>query len=379
MYSLANFEDFNDKAHLEDKKFDDAQITATDYNFPHIYLTDEEIKEFNEECRKAGIDLKVVPLFDYMNSNEDNFKFDAFKKAKYISNSFINKPNNENEKENNNSLDNLDINFNNPDNKKNEEKKYLNKKRKKVINDSEGPKEENKSAGNKNNTDDDKSMSFFSFNNSDINKDKNMKKNDKNKSKNQPNEKKKTGTTVKISKKSQNNIGKNNKEKEKNKKNLNNQFNNWFHRIKETSAENVNEDVEKERVINEIMKISQNLTKDGLEEMANIRHIKLVGDQFKIGDLNKRTSKQLKNILGDININTNLKMLDKDKKKTIKNIRNKEEMTRKKSQERAIKKKKKEEEKKKEILKKNEMQKQKEQEYHEEYSEPSYDENDSLE
>ena len=380
MYSTdQRFEKIKEKAQNEDKLYENCQVTANNYNFPHIYLSDEEIQEFNDECRKAGLDLKVVPLYEYMNSSQDKLGLDSSKKAKLISDCFINIPNNEVEEEEkkNSFMNDFSINFESDDNKKEPEKKYLNKKRKKILNDSENSMEENKSFENKNNSNDDQSMSSFSITNAKKNRTKINKKNEKNKSKNPANDRRKNPTTIKVPKKGKNNIGKDNKEK-KDKMNINNNMNKYFKRIKETSAEFQNEETNKQNIIEEIMKRSENLTKDGLMEMANNKHIKLVGDQFKITDLKGKTLPQLKGILEDIKINSDITILDNDRKNVIKNIRNKEEMQRK-SQERALKKKKKEEEKRKENFQKIEMQKQKEQQYREEDSESSYDEKDSLE
>lgn len=379
MYSTdQRFEKIKEKAQNEDKLFENCQVTANNYNFPHIYLSDEEIQEFNEECRKAGLDLKVVPLYEYMNSNQDKLELNSSKKAKLLSDCFINIPNNEVEEEKKSSfMNDFSINFDSDVNKKGPEKKYLNKKRNKILNDSENSMEENKSIENRNNSNDDQSMSSFSITNSNKNRTEINKKKEKNKSKNPANNRKKTVTTVKMPKKRKNNFGKDNKEK-KDKMDINNNMNNWFKRIKETSAECQNEEINKQKIIEEIMKRSENLTKDGLKEMANNKHIKLVGDQFKITDLKGKTLPQLKGILQDIKINSDIIMLDNDRKNVIKNIRNKEEMQRK-SQERALKKKQKEEEKKRENLQKIEQQKQKEQQYREEDSESSYDEKDSLE
>ena len=380
MYSTnQRFEKIKEKAQNEDKLYENCQVTANNYNFPHIYLSDEEIQEFNDECRKAGLDLKVVPLYEYMNSSQDKLGLDSSKKAKLISDCFINIPNNEVEEEEkkNSFMNDFSINFESDDNKKEPEKKYLNKKRKKILNDSENSMEENKSIENKNNSNDDQSMSSFSITNAKKNRTKINKKNEKNKSKNPANDRRKNPTTIKVPKKSKNNFGKDNKEK-KDKMNINNNMNKYFKRIKETSAEFQNEEINKQNIIEEIMKRSENLTKDGLKGMANNKHIKLVGDQFKITDLKGKNLPQLKGILEDIKINSDITILDNDRKNVIKNIRNKEEMQRK-SQERALKKKKKEEEKRKENFQKIEMQKQKEQQYREEDSESSYDEKDSLE
>ena len=53
-----------------------------DYNFPHIYLSDKDIKEFNNKCVELGIDLKVVPIAEYMNLNKPEKKEDNIDEEK---------------------------------------------------------------------------------------------------------------------------------------------------------------------------------------------------------------------------------------------------------------------------------------------------------
>ena len=88
------------KVEEEDEKYKNFRINGENYNFPHIYLTDEEINDFNEECKRCGIDLKVVPLSDYMNFNlAENEEVDIESNMKIINNlcisdssNYINKP-----------------------------------------------------------------------------------------------------------------------------------------------------------------------------------------------------------------------------------------------------------------------------------------------
>ena len=138
MYSIdEKFEILNGKLHNEYKLYSNTEVTAENYNFPHIYLTDEEIGEFNEECRKAGIDLKVVPLSDYKNVAENNLKVDPDKKIELINDCFIEEQNQSKTDENSfyeNEEEKRDLDFNfqldDPKENQNQRKKYLNKKRK---------------------------------------------------------------------------------------------------------------------------------------------------------------------------------------------------------------------------------------------------------
>jgi hypothetical protein len=54
---------------MEEEKYLNAEVTIENYKFPHIYLTEEEIEQFNKECDHYGFDIKVVPLSTYMNLN----------------------------------------------------------------------------------------------------------------------------------------------------------------------------------------------------------------------------------------------------------------------------------------------------------------------
>ena len=373
MYSIdEKFEILNGKLHNEYKLYSNTEVTAENYNFPHIYLTDEEIGEFNEECRKAGIDLKVVPLSDYKNVAENNLKVDPDKKIELINDCFIEEQNQSKTDENSfyeNEEEKSDLEFNfqldDPKENQNQRKKYLNIKRKLTKNHKkqkieDKDKNNDKSIYNSNDIDDDKNASYFSFKNDKKNKN----KNNKNRSENVSRNKKKKVTGLKLpknlrknnsikdnnnkDKKDNNNIKeKKNQKDNKEKYDKKNNFDNLFRKIKETSNDNMNEDKLRKNLIQQIMKNSENLTKDGLVEMANGKHIGIVGDQFKIYDLQKMTSSKLNNLLGDIDIDSKLNILYNDNKNSIKTIKNKEEMKRKSIERALIKKKRKEEEQKK--------------------------------
>ena len=157
MDNKTNFIKLQEKVDKEEGIYENFRISAEDYNFPHIYLTDEEIIEFNEECKKAGIDLKVVPLSDYMNisSSKNDVCNNIKSNMELVENSFIeNKGDEEEEKffEDEKSQNNS-INF---DNKIENNKQYIGKKnRRKVISDEE----EDKS--NEKNSNTDKSYKSF--------------------------------------------------------------------------------------------------------------------------------------------------------------------------------------------------------------------------
>ena len=79
MFNADNeFEKLNHQVHLDEEKYLNAEVTIENYNFPHIYLTDEEIEQFNKDCEQYGYDIKAVPLITYMNLNspDKSFKLD---------------------------------------------------------------------------------------------------------------------------------------------------------------------------------------------------------------------------------------------------------------------------------------------------------------
>ena len=118
-----------------------------------------------------------------------------------------------------------------------------------------------------------------------------------------------------------------------------------------------------------------------LKEIADSKHIRLIGDELSIDQLKKLSRNQLENLLTNIVINSNFGKLDPYRKDNIKKMRNKEELE-KKSRERVIMKKTmKEEKKKNESLNKkninnNSNEGKKDDDDFE--SESSYDEDDAL-
>ena len=71
------FEKLNQRVKHEEEKYLNAEVTVENYKFPHIYLTYEEIEEFNRESDKNGLDIKVVPLSTYMNLNSPDKTFNV--------------------------------------------------------------------------------------------------------------------------------------------------------------------------------------------------------------------------------------------------------------------------------------------------------------
>ena len=314
-------------------------INDNDLNIPHIYLTSEEIIEFNEECRKSGIDLKVVPFSDYMNieiedKDDDDDDIDNSSRIQ-LENSFKDNSNGGDENEEKKSFDeekNIiinNINLNNHKDTKVNINQYINKKREIQYNkldsepglDSDSDKENNKSIENHKDFDEeDKNKSSFSFSSSSFNINKsniplNFNKNKaKNKNKNKKNE---------FDEKSY-------KKKKINPKNIdiNNNFSNFFRKIQETSDQNKNEKMRKKEIIQEILEMSVNLTEQGLREIADIKHIGLVGNEFNKFDLEGKTINQLETLLGDIRFNIKINRLDSGRNNTIKKVQNQKEMER---------------------------------------------------
>jgi hypothetical protein len=160
---MKSFSDIEKQILEEEEKYQNTEVSTENYNFPYIFLTDKEIKEFNEECLKSDIDLKVVSFSEYMNISEgekDEQDID------FVMN-LLGKSFKENRKKKNVSKDKSTINKMNINDIMNNVNNYIEKKQKKIINDDD--------------EDDKSSLSFISANNF-LKKEKND-KNDKNKEK----------------------------------------------------------------------------------------------------------------------------------------------------------------------------------------------------
>jgi hypothetical protein len=354
------FAKFQEKVEKEEKKYENYTITAENFTFPHIYLTDEEIIEFNEECKKSKIDLKVVPLSEYMNvSTLDKDDRDINDDMKFLDSCFIPKAEYEEEKKE----EEININKNKKmslDNIIKDVNEFIGKKQKRIIND-----ESDVSDASKDN-------SIFSFKSSiDLSKKKlNSEKEKDNEKGNKDNKDKKDNKNNKENKKNKdnkdNNKNKNksqNKQKkvpnEENKKkkiipkkeeNNKNIIDKYFKKLIDTSEYEQTLETRKSELINEILEKSQNLTKEGLCELAKLKRISIIGDEFKINDLKQKTVNQLESLLDDIIFNCSINKLEPIRKDDIKTLRNKEEKERereRKSKERILKRKKMEEERKK--------------------------------
>lgn len=364
-------EEFAMKREIHGQEEKDEIQANENFNFPLIYLSDAEIIEFNEECKKSGIDLKVVPLSDYMNLSKEiipnsTSDLSLFENSLTSKIKEIKEDTQEEEK-----FISLNLNRTNKskENKENDGKIYINKKRKRNFNESQTEEIEKENEGYKpnesisGNVDNIKTESSISFNSNEIKKGKsriNAKK--------EKNLKKKKDCDEK------------NKKKKKNNNNVNAFFNNCLRKFKETSELQQNEEQRKKELIEEILEMSKYLTEDGLKEMASNKHIGLIGNQFKEWDLKKLNAKKLENLLCDIEMNTNFNKLEPDRKKDINTIKLKEEL-KKKSDDKALKKKIMKEEKKKIELLNNEnnyLSQYIQKEIEEIESESSYDENDSL-
>lgn len=382
--------------HLKEKadnlceNYENFEINTENFDFPFVYLTDDEIIQYNQEFKRIHSKIQVIVLSDYMNlklnkevdhSIESNMNLltNSYKKS-------IKDILDEEEEEKNKNENDINIisNISNNNSKEKKQNKYINKKRKRKGN---SPlKKENKiKSQNKNKKIDKSNISYNNINDNDDESDFTFKTSyDKKKEKKK--EKKKMNN---------NKINKNNKPKKNNnylnkrktsikltKDKINIDFNNYFKRIKETRNQQQNEEKRKKELIQEISENSQYLSKEGLNDIAINKHIRLVGDEFKIDDLNHRNVNQLEILLGDIKMDANFNKLEPGRKENIRAIKNKEELERK-SLDRAIRKKKnKEEKKKRESLIRNKQgsKPKNDNKDNDDYeSELSYDENDSLE
>ena len=319
------FEKLNQRVKHEEEKYLNAEVTVENYKFPHIYLTDEEIEEFNRESDKNGLDIKVVPLSTYMNLNspdktfnvDEDDEIDIEEKEKNIE-KFMNF---------------LGKNYIKRE-EKNEEKnenKFIGKKRNKILDDESEQEESNissfksksyvrsrkiiKNNGNKEEDEKSEKSNLSEFNKKDIDieeekeeeKSNNKKHNEKNGNKNKK----------KIIKKKKNNK-KSNEIAEK--------FDNYFRKIRETRQKQIDDENRRGALIREIMEKSQNLTQEGLREVAKINRVSLIDDNtLSEHDLTQKFTNQLDRILVDININSNVLKLNGGGKENIKKMKDRME------------------------------------------------------
>ena len=311
------FEKLNQRVKHEEEKYLNAEVTVENYKFPHIYLTEEEIEEFNRESDKHGLDIKVVPLSTYMNLNspdksynvDDEDEIDIEEKERNIEKF----------------MDFLGKNYYKKEEKN--ENKYIGKKRNKILEDDSEQEESNISSfksksymrsrkiikNKENKEEDDKSeKSNLSENNKrdiDIEEEKEIEKsNDKKYIEDKGNKKKK-----KLIKKKKNN---------RKTAEISEKFDNYFRKIKETRQKQIDDERRKIPLIKEIIEKSQNLTQEVLREVAKVNHVSLIDDStLSQNDLNKKDTNQLDRILVDININSNVLKLNSGGKENIKKMK----------------------------------------------------------
>ena len=319
------FEKLNQRVKHEEEKYLNAEVTVENYKFPHIYLTDEEIEEFNRESDKNGLDIKVVPLSTYMNLNspdktfnvDEDDEIDIEEKEKNIE-KFMNF---------------LGKNYIKRE-EKNEEKnenKFIGKKRNKILDDESEQEESNISSfksksyvrsrkiikNNGNKEEDEKSeksnLSEFNKKDIDIEEEKEEEKsNDKKHNEKNGNKNKKKIIKKKKNNKKSNEIAEN--------------FDNYFRKIRETRQKQIDDENRRDALIREIMEKSQNLTQEGLREVAKINRVSLIDDNtLSEHDLTLKLTNQLDRILVDININSNVLKLNGGGKENIKKMKDRME------------------------------------------------------
>ena len=291
------FEKLNQQVHIDEEKYLNAEVTIENYNFPHIYLTDEEIEQFNKDCEQYGYDIKAVPLITYMNLNspDKSFKLDDSEEDDL-----------ENKEKNvDKFMNHLGKNYHAKEEKKEKkENKYVGKKRNKILEDSFEEEKSVKSSmksksilSNRSKKSDISDKSNLTENNKDNNESK-LNINEENKNENKSNksvikEKKRKLIKKKKPPKKTNEIAEN--------------FDNYFRKIKETRKKQVEDEARKNPLIAQIMEGSQLLTPDSLRELARVNHIGLVDNTtLRKYDLERKDVNQLDRIMVDININSNV-------------------------------------------------------------------------
>ena len=307
----AEFEKYNQRVKDEEQKYANTEVKIENYNFPHIYLSDGEIEEFNSLCDKLGVDLKVVPITDYMNLNSpeknpnENKDEDDDEESEYARMERVDKV-----------MNYLGTHFL-PDMDKN--KLIMDKDEDFIMN------EVNNYIGKK------QQRNFFEHThmstqkNNENNELSNLSENNKGK-KSITRKKRQNKTDEEIDndylmKDSEKKISKK-KNICKNDSNLQENFNFFFKKITDTVQEQENDKKRKAPLINEILEKSQLLTPEDLQELAKKKHISVINDiNLSENDLKKRDVRKLDDILVDINFNSNVSKLKNEKRENIKKIK----------------------------------------------------------
>ena len=303
------FEKLSHQVKMEEEKYLNAQVTIENYKFPHIYLTEEEIEEFNKDCEKYGYDIKAVPLTTYMNLNSPDKSMDLDEDIDMK----------QKEKDIDRFMEHLGKNFHKKEEKK--ENEYIGKKRnKKILEDISEDEESNigaiksksymRKSIEKKELDENSEKSNFSENNKKINEDEEEKINDKKVFNGKGRKKKKL---IK-------------KKKTKNKSNeMSENFDMYFRKIKETRKKQEEDEERKDSVIKEIMEQSQLLTPEGLRVLAKLHRIEVMNDNtLSQYDLNRKEVNQLDRVLVDINFNSDVVKLNNGENNNIKKMKERE-------------------------------------------------------
>ena len=320
-FAEKEFEKLNEQVKMEEEKFLNAEVTIQNYKFPHIYLTDEEIEEFNKDCAKYGYDIQAIPLVTYMNLNCPDKEYqlngedeiDLEEKEKNIDKfmEFLGKNYHKIKEENKEDKNDKDV----KDDKEEKNDKMLGKKRNKVLDDSF---EEEKSVKSSLKS---KSIKSNRSKKSEISEKSNLTENNL-----ENNNEEKNNNKITKNKEKRKKI---NKKKNKKKTNeIKENFNNYFKKIIETKKNQEDDENRKNNLIQEIMINSQLLTKEVLNEVAKVNRFGLLDNSttIKESDLQKKTVIELDRIKVDININSKLLKLNSDNQSNIKKIKQRQEM-----------------------------------------------------
>lgn len=318
MYNNADqFRFYEEKVKKEEQELESFPSKPEDYNMPMIYLTEDEIKEFNEICQKENLDLKVCPLSQFTNREKLDDET-MIKEVKLMAQTFKGKNKEVKEPENPKVENQNKVNLNYKIKYVNE---YIGKKQMKKTQDHEDDKKDEKHSEHEKNSrssSSDSSKSDEIYKNEDGKYVQNKKKNRNiNKGKNK---KKKIIEDEEDEKEEKLSLKKKKPEK------INDNFFKYFERIKTSSQHTQNEEKRSKELISEILNKSQYLTEEALIELSKQKHIRILGHQLSISDLHQKKQAQLEDILVNIEYNSRFIKLDPNRGSNIRNILNKEEL-----------------------------------------------------
>lgn len=265
MEIMSTFEKEAEKEQNQIEQLTNCFVDGSCYDIPAVYLTRKEIDNYNKLLKKEGIDLTIVPFYEYIYPNKkfDTDRFHLFE-GKKIKGKFA-------------SSEKLKAKKDFTEEEKDKKKSRYIKKEKKNLSEKDESYNELEQSNKKN-----------------ISKDK-------------------------ISQKSSVTSKKNNYDTKEAV---------FFEKIKTERAEKETEGFRINETIREIEELSKDLSKEELFELCRKHRLGLFDNEIKIMELKEKSLAELENIKGDISHDIQIRKLKKENSLTIRDINEREKRKR---------------------------------------------------